>query len=166
MSIHTHPIRISVHVRSHIATFCSSTPIDGFLDDYAFLVRGLLDFYACSGDADALQWARELQLSQDRLFWDADSAAYFYSHENAANVVVRLKDDHDGAEPCGNSVAAGNLLLLHGYFGDADGFEAKAKRVFGYFAGTSPFGFMLPEMLSAMLVQETGGCQVVVVGEW
>lgn len=141
----------------------SSTPIDGFLDDYAFLIKGLLDYYLVCGDVAVLRWARELQHTQDRLFWDPEHHAYFYSQANAANVVVRLKDDHDGAEPCGNSVATGNLMLLHSYF-NADEFRANAAKVFAYFARTSPFGFMLPEMLSAMLLHETGVCQVVVVG--
>lgn len=80
-------------------------------------------------------------------------------------MVVRLKDDHDGAEPCGNSVATGNLLLLHGYFED-EPCRVKAAQVFEYFAATTPFGYMLPEMMSAMLLYDVGFPVVVVVGEY
>lgn len=66
--------------------------IDGFLDDYAFLIKGLLDYYKASLDPFALQWAKELQEVQDNLFWDDKHGAYFYSKENSPNVVVRLKD--------------------------------------------------------------------------
>lgn len=147
-----------------LSSICSGTPIAGFLDDYAFLIKGLLDYYLITLDTDILEWARELQTTQDRLFWDAQGHGYFYSHENASNVVVRLKDDHDGAEPCGNSVATSNLLLLHGYFED-EPCRVKAAQVFEYFAKTTPFGYMLPEMMSAMLLYDVGFPVLVIVGK-
>lgn len=70
----------------------SSEQIDGFLDDYAFLIRGLLDYYKASLDLNALHWAKELQDIQDSLFWDTQHGAYFYSKENSPNVIVRLKE--------------------------------------------------------------------------
>lgn len=145
--------------------YSRGNPIAGFLDDYAFLIKGLLDYYLVTLDVEILRWARELQTTQDRLFWDVQGHGYFYSHENAANVVVRLKDDHDGAEPCGNSVATSNLLLLHGYFEDEPS-RVKAAQVFEYFAQTTPFGYMLPEMMSAMLLYDVGFPVVVVVGKF
>lgn len=66
------------------------------MDDYAFLIKGLLDFYLATLDMDALKWAKELQDTQDRLFWDNNNGGYFYSQENSANVILRLKEDHDG----------------------------------------------------------------------
>lgn len=129
------------------------------------MIKGLLDYYLVSLDQDILQWARHLQTAQDRLFWDEVRHGYFYSHDNAANVVVRLKDDHDGAEPCGNSVASSNLLLLHGYFED-ESLRVKAAQVFEYFDQTSPFGYMLPEMMSAMLLYDIGFPVLVVVGRF
>lgn len=143
----------------------SANPIAGFLDDYAFLVRGLLDYHTMSGDVAALRWARELQATQDRIFWDTDKdAAYFFTQADAANVVVRLKDDHDGAEPCGNSVAAGNLVRLYGHFGD-EAYRTRATKLFAFYAPTGEFGVVLPEMLNAWLLHETGLCEVVVAGE-
>lgn len=43
-------------------------------------------------DVDALKWAKDLQDTQDRLFWDNERGGYFYSQANSANVVVRLKE--------------------------------------------------------------------------
>lgn len=70
---------------------CSSR-IEGFLDDYAFLIRGLLDYYKSSLDMGALRWAKELQETQDKLFWDEKNGAYFFSQQDAPNVIVRLKE--------------------------------------------------------------------------
>ena len=86
--------------------------IPGFAEDYAFLIQALLDLYQASADSQALEWAIALQRKQDELFWDAMSAGYFESAAEDQLVKVRLKQDHDGAEPSANSVSALNLLRL------------------------------------------------------
>lgn len=138
-------------------------PISGFLDDYAFLIKGLLDYYLATMDISALLWAKDLQTTQDELFWDSENYGYFYSEANAANVIVRLKDDHDGAEPSGNSVAATNLLLLNEYFDD-DSFKTKATQLLQFYDGTNPFGYVLPEMMSALLLFDSGLTNITIVG--
>ncbi|XP_002063288.2 spermatogenesis-associated protein 20 [Drosophila willistoni] len=137
--------------------------IEGFLDDYAFLIKGLLDYYKASLDLSVLSWAKELQESQDKLFWDQQNGAYFFSQQNAPNVIVRLKEDHDGAEPCGNSVSARNLTLLSHYY-DESSYLERAGKLLNFFADVSPFGHALPEMLSALLLHENGLDLVAVVG--
>lgn len=75
-----------------IFIYFSAQCIDGFLDDYAFLIRGLLDYYKASLDGSVLKLARELQEIQDTRFWDDTHGAYFYSEANSPNVIVRLKE--------------------------------------------------------------------------
>uniref|UniRef100_A0A182TYV6 Thioredoxin domain-containing protein n=1 Tax=Anopheles melas TaxID=34690 RepID=A0A182TYV6_9DIPT len=70
---------------------------------------------------------------------------------------------HDGAEPCGNSVAAHNLLLLSDYF-EEERLKEKARTLFDYFAHTAHFGYVLPEMMSAALLEEQGRNTLIVVG--
>lgn len=142
-----------------------ATPISGYLDDYAFLIRGLLDYYILTLDHSALQWAHELQITQNTLFWDDERFGYFYSEENAPNVVVRLKETHDGAEPSGNSMAAGNLLLLSAYFENEE-FQEKALQLFEFFSTSAPFGYVFPEMMCALMLQDTGLPMAVVVGKF
>ncbi|XP_022758050.1 spermatogenesis-associated protein 20 isoform X2 [Durio zibethinus] len=84
----------------------------GFLDDYAFLISGLLDLYECGGSIDWLVWATELQDMQDELFLDREGGAYFNTPGEDPSVLLRVKEDHDGAEPSGNSVSAINLARL------------------------------------------------------
>uniref|UniRef100_A0A804L7S7 Spermatogenesis-associated protein 20-like TRX domain-containing protein n=1 Tax=Musa acuminata subsp. malaccensis TaxID=214687 RepID=A0A804L7S7_MUSAM len=84
----------------------------GFLDDYAFLINGLLDLYEFGGKIDWLSWAIELQATQDKLFLDREGGGYYNTPGEDPSVLLRIKEDHDGAEPSGNSVAAINLIRL------------------------------------------------------
>jgi uncharacterized protein YyaL (SSP411 family) len=92
--------------------------IPGFAEDYAFLIQGLLDLYEADFDVRWLQWAEELQARMDELFWDAAAGGYFNSRAGDATVVVRLKEDYDGAEPAPSSVAAMNLVRLEWMIGN------------------------------------------------
>ena len=71
----------------------SSEPINGFVDDYAFLIRGLLDLYEACYDESWLQWACDLQEKQDKLFWDAEgNSGYFSGSGNDPSILLRLKE--------------------------------------------------------------------------
>ncbi|XP_017252409.1 uncharacterized protein LOC108222933 isoform X1 [Daucus carota subsp. sativus] len=84
----------------------------GFLDDYAFLIQGLLDVYECGGEVSWLAWAVELQDTQDELFLDKEGGGYYNTAGDDPSVLLRVKEDHDGAEPSGNSVSVINLVRL------------------------------------------------------
>ena len=86
--------------------------IAGFAEDYAFLIQGLLDLYEAGFDIRWLQWAERLQAMMNAQFADPARGGYFNSRADDATVIVRLKEDHDGAEPSANSIAALNLLRL------------------------------------------------------
>lgn len=88
----------------------SSAP--GFLDDYAFLISALLDLYECGGRINWLAWAIELQATQDDLFLDAEGGGYFNTPGEDPSILLRIKEDYDGAEPSGNSVSTINLIRL------------------------------------------------------
>ena len=82
----------------------------GFAEDYAFLIQGLLDLYEATSDLVCLIWAEELQEKMNELFWDQEEGGYFSSAAGDPHLLVRMKEDYDGAEPAANSVAASNLL--------------------------------------------------------
>src|SRR5579864_1001094 len=86
--------------------------IDGFLDDYAFTGLALLDLYETTFEAADFQWAVQIAERALALFEDTEHGAFFSSASEGAStgqLVLRLKDDYDGAEPAGNS---GMALLL------------------------------------------------------
>src|SRR5206468_1580685 len=83
--------------------------IEGFADDYASVIQGLLDLYEASFDVEWLKFAVELQETQDRLFFDEKNGGYFSTSGKDQSVFLRMKDDNDGAEPAASSLAALNL---------------------------------------------------------
>jgi uncharacterized protein YyaL (SSP411 family) len=95
--------------------------IGGFAEDYAFLIQGLLDLYEAGFDLRWLRWATRLQAGMDERFWDPLRGGYFNSRVDDPTVIVRLKEDYDGAEPAASSVAAMNLLRLDWMLGAEPG---------------------------------------------
>lgn len=116
-----------------------------------------------SQDESVLIWAKELQETQDRLFWDSVKFGYFYTEEGSANVVLRLKEDHDGAEPCGNSVAVTNLLQLNEYFDDEQ-MREKSRKCVEYFRYHGSLGYPMPELLCGASLLDRGIDTVIIVG--
>ena len=102
--------------------------IAGFAEDYAFLIQGLLDLYEAGFDVRWLQWAERLQAAMDGQFADPERGGYFNSRADDPNVIVRLKEDHDGAEPAANSIAALNLLRLDAMIGDGGRTPSSAEQ--------------------------------------
>ncbi len=82
------------------------------LQDYAFLIRGLCDLYEASFSFRWLKAAIDLMERQIGLFYDRDNGGFFETTADDPSVIVRLKEDYDGAEPSGNSVSALNLIKL------------------------------------------------------
>ena len=82
------------------------------LEDYAFLVQGLLDMYEASFDGRWLQYAKTLTERQLELFYDAANGGFYDAPESDTHLLIRSKEIYDGAEPTGNAVAIINLLRL------------------------------------------------------
>lgn len=107
----------------------------GFLDDYAFLISSLLDLYEFGGGIKWLLWAMELQDTQDELFLDREGGGYFNTAGEDPSVLLRVKEDHDGAEPSGNSVSAINLARLASLVGGSksDRYRQNAEHLLAVF---------------------------------
>lgn len=99
----------------------------GYLDDYAFLIWGLLELYSASGKPLFLQTALQLQRKQDDLFLDTQGGGYFLTGSDGEELLFRPKESYDGAIPSGNSVTALNLLRLARLTGNKN-WEEKADR--------------------------------------
>ncbi|MBT5549338.1 MAG: thioredoxin domain-containing protein [Nitrospina sp.] len=99
------------------------------LDDYAYLIQGLIDLYEADFDEKWLDWASQLQKKQDALFWDKDAGGYFFSEEEGSLLPGRNKRFEDNARPNSNAVSALNLLKLYN-FTLYKPFREKAKSIF------------------------------------
>ncbi len=117
---------------------------DGFLDDYAFLVRGLLGLYQATSEVRWLNEARVLTDTMVELFWDDTEGAFYFTLEGAEHLLVRTKKPYDSAIPSGNAVAANNLLSLAELTGTLDYFELAEKTLQSYagMMSKSSGGFM------------------------
>src|SRR5579871_3235537 len=122
--------------------------IEGFLDDYAFLALALLDMYETSFQSFDLEWAAQLVQRALELFEDPQAGGFFSTAAEKAELVLRLKDDYDGAEPSGNSGIALALLRLARLTGREE-FERGARRTFKAF---SPRLHGAPSALPQLLV--------------
>ena len=137
--------------------------IEGFLDDYAFLAIALLDMYETTFRAADLAWANKLAERAMELFEDPEEGGFFGTRA-ASELVLRLKEDYDGAEPSGNSGMALLLLRLARYTG-RDDFRKTAERTlraFGRRLGAAPSA--MPQMLVANIFAAAPPMEIVLAG--
>lgn len=102
--------------------------IQGNLDDYAFLIWGLLELYQTAFDVSYLKNAIELNEYLLQHFWDDRAGGFFFTDEKGEKLLVRSKEVYDGAVPSGNSVAYLNLLRLSRMTGNT-AWEQKAEEL-------------------------------------
>jgi len=167
--------------------------VDGYAEDYAYLIFGLLELFQADGDPQWLEWAVTLQERQDALFWDPIDGGWFSTTGRDESVLLRLKEDYDGAEPAASSVGVFNLLTLAHLVGDASstpnaptpnsqGREpTPTSDVFGVGVGSfsekvdltlevfsaraAQAGRTAPMMLAALSSYHAGMPQIVIVGD-
>ena len=138
---------------------------EGFAEDYAFFIQALLDLYEATFEIRWLQWADELQAKMDELFWDEERGGYFNSTVHDPSIVLRLKEDYDGAEPAPSSVAAMNLLRLGGGWGDEGRRERGRRTIDAFRAQWSHAPHAMPQMLCAIELALEPPRHVVIAGD-
>jgi uncharacterized protein len=98
------------------------------VDDYAFLIWGLLEIYEATFDTKYLKTALDLNKELIKYFWDEQRGGFYFTADDAEELIVRQKEIYDGAVPSGNSVAMLNLLRLSRITADSD-LEKKAIKI-------------------------------------
>ena len=139
--------------------------IDGFTDDYAFFIQGLIDLYEASFDIHWLEFAETLQNRQNDLFWDKKGGAYFTTSGKDPNLFLRSKGDFDGAEPSPNSISALNLVRLSWFFDNQDWHRMALQTINAFQAQLSRSPSSLPQMLVALDASASAPRQVVIAGK-
>ena len=97
--------------------------VDGFLEDYAYLVQAYIHLQEITGQSDYLLKAKELTHYIIQNFKDEEEPFFFFTHKNQGDVIVRKKEVYDGATPSGNSIMALNLLYLAKIFDESSWFS-------------------------------------------
>jgi uncharacterized protein YyaL (SSP411 family) len=151
--------------------------VDAYAEDYAYLIFGLLELFQADGDPQWLEWVQTLQAQQNALFWDPIDGGWFNTTGQDASVLLRLKEDYDGAEPAASSIGVLNLLALahlspkpkaesqgpgNHSLEPKDQIEVTLGNL-GTRAAQS--GRIVPMMLAALSTYHSGMPQVVLVGD-
>ncbi len=100
----------------------------GYLDDYAFLIWGLIELYEATFDVSCLEEAIALNQAMLDIFWDKQGGGLYFTGKGNETLITRSKEIYDGALPSGNSVAALNFLRLGRMTGNT-GLEQKAEQL-------------------------------------
>jgi hypothetical protein len=138
--------------------------IEGFCEDYAYLGWGLIELFQATGEVDWLEWALDLTAVQTSLFSDERDGGWFSTTGDDPAVLLRLKEDYDGAEPAAASVTVRNLLMLGHLVADAALID-RARRTlerFGPQIGRAVR--VMPLMVANVVLWHGGGTQIVIVG--
>ena len=113
----------------------SQAGVQANLDDYAFLVWGLIELYEAVFNTKYLEAAIDLTGDMVRHFWDEDGGGLYLTPDDGESLLVRKKEIYDGAIPSGNSVAMLNLLRLGRMTANSE-LEEKAVKIGRAFTGS------------------------------
>lgn len=137
----------------------------GYVEDYAFLIWGLIELYEATFTLDYLKTALELNTELLRYFWDEDNGGLFQYGSDAENLITRPKEAYDGAVPSGNSVAALNFLRLAHLTGDSSLEEKSATQLkaFGGSINEAPAGYTF--FLMAVYFNLVPTTEITIIGD-
>ena len=140
--------------------------IDGYAEDYACVVWGLLELFQAGSDPAWLDWAKQLHATQSRLFRDGADGGWFSTSGDDASVLLRLKEDYDGAEPSAASVTAWNLLALMHLSGpeEAAGYREQLEETLRRVPASPQLARVVPMMMAAASAAHAGVPQVILLG--
>jgi uncharacterized protein YyaL (SSP411 family) len=140
-----------------------ASDVRAFADDYAALARAFVDLYEATFLEIWLQRAIVLMEALHRNFWD-ESGGYFNSAPQE-DILVRFKEDYDGAEPSANSLAAWTWVKLH-HLTAHPGAKGRAEALFAAFAdrlGAIPSS--MPLLLRAKMMLDAPPVHLVLCGD-
>jgi hypothetical protein len=136
------------------------------LDAYAHLLAGTVDLYEATLDPNHLDFAVQLAESLMERFYDSAGGGFWQSGADTPHLLLRVKEDYDGAEPSGNAVASLALLRLSSLCARPDWREAAEKtlRLFAQKLHQTPQ--VVPFLLCALDFALQEPKRVVIVGDW
>jgi uncharacterized protein YyaL (SSP411 family) len=137
----------------------------GQLDDYASIAFGYADLYQATLDPKWLERAAAITGAMIARFYDEKDGAFFESPAGDPSIAVRMKDDFDGAEIAGNSIAAFVTQQLAVLL-DRPDWREKAHRTFDYYARRlHGHAVAMPRMLVAMDLEQSAPRHIVIAGD-
>ena len=134
---------------------------EAYAEDYAYLIEGLLHLFEASQEGEWFSFARQLQATQDKLFWDTEHAGYYVTY--ADDVLVRQKDFSDGALPSANATSLINLYRFYGYTFDRSYAQRATKLLTEVAELIRQHPHAYPKFLQGLEYAFNGGREVVLI---
>jgi uncharacterized protein YyaL (SSP411 family) len=135
------------------------------LDDYAYLIRGLIDLYQADFDPKWLGHAVKLADQMTALFEDEKTGGFYLTGSDTQNLIRRTRPDYDGATPSGNSVATAELIRLFELTGNRDYFLTAQKTLSLFQKDLRRRGTSLTELLAATDLWLGTRSEIVIAGK-
>ncbi len=135
------------------------------LVDYAFLLNGLIDLHEATLDDEALSFAEELADALIRDFYDSERGGFWESGADCTDLILRTKEDYDGAEPSGNAEATLALLRLAEITGRAELRQASERTLSLYAHRLQEYPEALPYLLHAAAFALSSCTRVTITGD-
>ncbi|MGH7951892.1 MAG: thioredoxin domain-containing protein [Limisphaerales bacterium] len=135
------------------------------LEGYAFLLSAVIDLYEAALAPAHLDFAIELAEAMLAKFYDSENGGFWQSTPEATDLILRVKDDYDGAEPSGNSVATLALFKLGAITGRKNFIEAAEKTLLLFAHRLENFPQAMPFMLHALDFSLQESKRVVIAGD-
>jgi uncharacterized protein YyaL (SSP411 family) len=139
--------------------------VEGFCEDYACLAYGLIELFQATADPEWLDWALQLTDLQTERFRDPADGGWFSTTGEDPTVLLRLKEDYDGAEPAAASVTVRNLLTLAHITGEGRFADLAQRSLERYGAELGRVARVMPLMVSNVAAWHARASQIVIVGE-
>ncbi|MCB9209270.1 MAG: thioredoxin domain-containing protein [Ignavibacteriales bacterium] len=144
----------------------NESAISAQIDDYAFLIWGLLELYESTFKIEYLKRSIELTETVINNFWDKkNNSGFYFTSEKYSNLIARTKEFYDGAIPSGNSVMYSNLIKLNKittkikYLEYAENLSLAFKQI----VERTPIGFS--QFLSGYNFAQNISSEIIIVGE-
>jgi uncharacterized protein YyaL (SSP411 family) len=137
--------------------------LNGYLEDYAFYVNGLLDIFAANSKEEYLSKSIKYTDFMLQHFWDEKEGNLFFTSDDHEQLISRTKNFYDLATPSGNSMAASNLLRLY-HYSQKKTYLDSAMRIMkagSRSAAENPFGF--GQMLNSIYLYVKKPVEVTVI---
>jgi len=139
--------------------------LSAHLDDYAFLIWGLLELHQADFQTEHLIKAITLTEIMIADFWDDEEGGFFFTASGQSDLIHRNKEIYDGAVPSGNSVAYQVLLRLGRILLEPD-YQEMARSIGEAFAGqVNQITLGHTMLMAGVLMAESPSSEVVIAGD-
>jgi uncharacterized protein len=134
------------------------------LDDYAFLIKALIDLYETTFDGQYIKHALNIFENANKRFYDKENSGFFDTEPSASDIILKTKDIYDGAEPSGNAIMIENIIKLGYITGNKNLSNIAEKSIKYFYPDIENLPFSSPQMLNNILFIKSTPKEIIFTG--